>query len=461
MRFTLPIKALVLFFTIAVLGFLAIAYPGKQIARLQTKKDVIEKLYGDANYLSAAYKINEGNLSQAQLETMAYASHTDIWVVSPTGNVIACTGTQDVPEIIPNFTLAKSDGGYYMTGDFFGSYEGNMISVYSALQMNVSADGYVFLHYPMNNVERDAEMKIWLAYGIYALLILLILLGMLFLQIVVTSPLSKLERAAKEYANHNLSYPVPVHSKDEIGSLAVHLEELARQLQSSGEDQHQFLANISHDFRSPLTSIRGYLVAIQDGTIPPELYDKYLNIIIKETDRLTKLANGLLDMTQLENGLMLKKTTFDINELIREVCLTLGQRVTEKNMTFELIFEEEACFVKADRPRIQQVIHNLADNAIKFSNVGSSVDISTQLHGDKVFISVTDHGIGIEKENISKIWERFYKTDISRGRDKTGTGLGLSIVREIIQAHKENIDVISTKGIGTKFIFTLPLADES
>ena len=114
--------------------------------------------------------------------------------------------------------------------------------------------------------------------------------------------------------------------------------------------------------------------------------------------------------------------------------------------------------VHADRSRIQQVIYNLVDNAIKFSNLDSTVDIATHLHGDKVFVSVTDHGVGIEKENLNKIWERFYKTDASRGKDKKGTGLGLAIVREIIQAHKENIDVISTPGVGTEFIFKLPAA---
>ena len=112
----------------------------------------------------------------------------------------------------------------------------------------------------------------------------------------------------------------------------------------------------------------------------------------------------------------------------------------------------------ADKYRISQVIYNLTDNAIKFSNNNSSIDISTTLRGDRVFISVRDHGIGIEKEELNKIWERFYKSDASRGKDKKRSGLGLSIVREIIQAHKENIDVISTPDVGTEFIFTLPAA---
>ena len=244
-------------------------------------------------------------------------------------------------------------------------------------------------------------------------------------------------------------------NRDEIGDLAKASEEIARQLNSAGDDQHRFLANISHDFRSPLTSIRGYIAAMQDGTIPAEMQGRYFDIVLNETDRLTKLANGLLDITQVEKGFILERSAFDINDLIRDVLPTFEGDVAEKEIEFNVTFEEEHCLVNADRTRIQQVLYNLIDNAIKFSGPRSSIDISTTLHGDRVHVSVRDHGIGISRENLPKIWDRFYKTDTSRGRDKKGTGLGLSIVREIIQAHRENIDVISTPGIGTEFIFTL------
>ena len=154
--------------------------------------------------------------------------------------------------------------------------------------------------------------------------------------------------------------------------------------------------------------------------------------------------------------MILDRSDFDLNQLIREVLLSFEGRVEEKRIVFNVTFEEESCYVNADRARIQQVIYNLVDNAIKFSEYDSAIDLSTSLHGDKVLTSVADHGVGIEKENLPKIWDRFYKTDSSRGKDKKGTGLGLSIVREIIQAHRENIDVISTPGVGTEFIFSLP-----
>ena len=268
-------------------------------------------------------------------------------------------------------------------------------------------------------------------------------------------PIRQVRTSLQQYVNGNLTYPNPVKNRDEIGDLANAAEEIARQLNFAGDDQHRFLANISHDFRSPLTSIRGYIAAMQDGTIPTEMQGRYFDIVMNETDRLTKLANSLLDITQVEKGFILERSAFDINDLIRDVLPTFEGDVAEKEIEFNVTFEEEHCLVNADRARIQQVLYNLIDNAIKFSGPRSSIDISTTLRGDRVHVSVRDHGIGISRENLPKIWDRFYKTDTSRGRDKKGTGLGLSIVREIIQAHRENIDVISTPDIGTEFIFTL------
>ena len=152
--------------------------------------------------------------------------------------------------------------------------------------------------------------------------------------------------------------------------------------------------------------------------------------------------------------------SFDINYIIRMTALTFEGICREKHISIELILSGKTLFVTADMEKIQQVIYNLTDNAIKFSHPDSSITIETTEKNDKVFISVKDSGIGIPNDSLKKIWERFYKTDVSRGKDKRGTGLGLAIVREIIQAHDENINVISTEGVGTEFIFTLSVTKE-
>ena len=192
-----------------------------------------------------------------------------------------------------------------------------------------------------------------------------------------------------------------------------------------------------------------------------EMQDKYLNIILFETERLNKLTQSMLELNKYgARGSMLDISSFDINNTIKLVAQSFEGICQEKKISFELILTGQTSFVSADISKIQQVLYNLIDNAIKFSHPDSTITVETTEKNEKVFISVKDTGIGIPKDCIKKIWERFYKTDLSRGKDKRGTGLGLAIVKDIISAHNENINVISTEGVGTEFIFTLPLTAE-
>ena len=272
-------------------------------------------------------------------------------------------------------------------------------------------------------------------------------------------PVRKIAEGAGEFAAGNMDHRIQVSSDDEVGYLANSLNDMARQLQSADESQKKFIANISHDFRSPLTSIRGYLQAMADGVIPPESYDKYFNIVIGETERLTNLTQSMLSLNSLDEArLGLELSDFDLVRTVRSVCETFEGVCQKKGITFDLIFGAPVITVRADLGRIGQALHNLIDNAIKFSYENGVIRIRLQEVGDKVSVSVRDFGCGIEKDDLGKIWTRFYKSDASRGKDKKGTGLGLSITREIIAAHGETIDVTSTPGSGTEFIFRLPLA---
>jgi len=198
-----------------------------------------------------------------------------------------------------------------------------------------------------------------------------------------------------------------------------------------------------------------------DGTIPPEMHEKYLNTVLNETDRLTKLTNSLLTLNNLNtSGMMLDLSNFDINQVIRDLAASFEGSCRSKNLSIALSLTGEEMIVRADSERIKQVLYNLVDNAIKFSSPDSEIKIETTLRKNKLFISVKDSGIGIPKDDLGLIWNRFYKSDSSRGKDKRGTGLGLSIVKEIINAHNENINVISTEGEGSEFIFSLPIIEE-
>ena len=271
-------------------------------------------------------------------------------------------------------------------------------------------------------------------------------------------PLQKITEGANEYAAGNLEYRIDLNTRDEMGYLAGTLNYMSGELNKLEEYQRNFIANVSHDFRSPLTSIKGYLEAIIDGTIPPEMYEKYLTRVISETERLTKLTQGMLTLNSLDSKGYLSRSSFDINRVIKDTAASFEGTCGKKNINFELTFSDNIQMVYADLGKIQQVLYNLIDNAIKFSHQDSTIYIQTRIKNEKIFVSVKDTGIGIPKDSVQKVFDRFYKSDLSRGKDKKGTGLGLAIVKEIIQAHGENIDVVSTEGVGSEFIFSLPLA---
>ena len=291
-----------------------------------------------------------------------------------------------------------------------------------------------------------------------AILLILSLIILLVFTKTVYFPLQKITEGANEYAAGNLEYRIDLNTRDEMGYLAGTLNYMSGELNKLEEYQRNFIANVSHDFRSPLTSIKGYLEAIIDGTIPPEMYEKYLTRVISETERLTKLTQGMLTLNSLDSKGYLSRSSFDINRVIKDTAASFEGTCEKKNINFELTFSDSMQMVYADLGKIQQVLYNLIDNAIKFSHQDSTIYIQTRIKNEKIFVSVKDTGIGIPKDSVQKVFDRFYKSDLSRGKDKKGTGLGLAIVKEIIQAHGENIDVVSTEGVGSEFIFSLPLA---
>lgn len=332
------------------------------------------------------------------------------------------------------------------------------LSVSHPISYNMSVRGYIVAikyHKTIYNTADSCNIALW-PYVLF--LSTFIILIYVLLYYMLCKPLNNTIKAAREYSNHNYQYDYSTPSLDEFKELHDTLICMASDLNNLEEYQKTFISNISHDFRSPLTSIRGYAEAMIDGTIPPELHEKYINIILFETERLTKLTGNLLTLGNLDNRAFgIDIAEFDINGIIKQISLSFEGTCTKKQIKIKLIFDEPETIVTADIGKIQQVLYNLTDNAIKFSKPSSTIQISTIVKNDKVFVSVKDNGIGIPKDSLNKIWERFYKTDLSRGKDKKGTGLGLSIVKDIINAHGENINVTSTVDVGTEFTFTLPL----
>lgn len=470
MKRTLYPKLLTGYLLYGAIGFLIVAtFTYHMIFQYLEKKDA-SSLYRESALISSNYAQSYFNRSMTleeltrQLETLSAYLSSEIWIVDTRGRIILNTAQADAAQneqTIPGFDITDFGNRYYQTGTFYDSFTYEVLSVCSPITVNYKVRGYVIIHKPTGTLVTYANSLTQIAYQTLAILFVAAFIVLALFTYVVYIPILKITKGADKYAAGNFEAKINVHSNDEIGYLAASLNYMANELNTLEEDQRKFVSNVSHDFRSPLTSIKGYVEAMLDGTIPVEMQDKYLNIILFETERLNKLTKSLLELNKYgTHGIMLDIRDFDINYTIRMTVQTFEGICKEKLISFNLILTGEKLYVSGDMSKIQQVLYNLVDNAVKFSQPDSAITVETTEKNDKIFISVKDTGIGIPKDSIKKIWERFYKTDLSRGKDKKGTGLGLSIVKEIISAHGENINVISTEGVGTEFIFTLPLAKE-
>lgn len=453
----------------AVLGFLLVASLVEWAFQQKAQSTEATRLYKEALAITSNYAEDyyRNRLTQEELETQmrVLSSYTEgeIWIVDRKGIVLIGNEEKGENDEIPGFRISDFGTKYYCVGNFYGCFDQTMLTVFAPITVDYQVRGYVMIHKELHQIYQDADHFLNMS---YMALITLLLFSIAFLIMYLWHTYRRIwlmNRVAHKYMEGNFASMMEDTSEDELGFLSASFNYMANELNTLEEDQRKFVSNISHDFRSPLTSIKGYVEAILDGTIPVEMQDKYLNIIITETERLTKLTSGLIELNQYggHGKTILDKTDFDINAVIRQTAATFEGACNAKRIVLELVLTGEELFVHADESKVQQIIYNLTDNAIKFSHNDSSIRIETHVKNEKVFVSVKDSGIGIPKESIGKIWERFYKTDLSRGKDKKGTGIGLAIVKEIIQAHGENINVISTEGVGTEFIFTLPFVDDA
>lgn len=455
----------------AVIGFLLVASLVEWMFQQKAQSVEATRLYKEAlaitsNYAEDYYRnrLTRTDL-EAQLKVLSEYTESEIWVVDRKGSVlIGMEQTENGEEQeIPGFRISDFGTRYYEMGTFYGCFDEAVLTVFAPITIDYQVRGYVMLHKSIAQIYSDADHFLNLS---YVALITLLMLGIVLLAGYLWNTYRRIwmmNRVAHKYMEGNVTQVMDDEIEDELGFLAASFNYMANELNTLEEDQRKFVSNISHDFRSPLTSIRGYVEAMLDGTIPVEMQEKYLHIIVTETERLTKLTSGLIELNQYggHGKTILDKSNFDINEVIRQTAATFEGACNAKHIMLELVLMGDELMVNADKSKIQQIIYNLTDNAIKFSYDDSTIRIETHIKNEKVFVSVKDSGIGIPKDAIGKIWERFYKTDLSRGKDKKGTGIGLAIVREIIQAHGENINVISTEGVGTEFIFTLPFVDDA
>lgn len=437
------------------------------------QQEAIDQLYNSTftlstNSISRDYFINlingepdeNAKVLQSYISNEQKQSNASFWLTDIDGRIVLSTiptYENKAPYEINEFSPNQWGKQKFLLGNYNNYLQNQSISIIQPILDDYHVIGYLIVH---QNIDEFmyAKTKIMNTVDITLLLIylfsFLILLGV---HIFIYIPLQKITFVATQYSMGDLNHQISINTADELGYLSSSLNKMSCHLKSVSEYQKQFVGNVSHDFRSPLTSINGYINAIADGTIPPELHQKYFDIILYETQRLTNLTKDLLLLNELgSTEVCLSKEKFDLCQMIRNVSLSFEGACNKKDLSINLELSNNSIFVFADYGKIQQVLYNLIDNAIKFTPNNSSITIDTSDNSDKIMVHIKDSGCGISPQHIGKVFERFYKLDSSRGKDKKGTGLGLAIVKEIIQSHDESITVDSIPDVETCFTFSLP-----
>lgn len=303
----------------------------------------------------------------------------------------------------------------------------------------------------------NAVIRIFVSVAVLCLIAGFIMIWILTKRMV--TPLQQMSAAAKRFALGDFSYRVKINSNDELADLGYAFNDMADALDKLENSRRSFVANVSHELKTPMTSIAGFIDGILDGTIPREKQDYYLKIVSDEVRRLSRLVVAMLNMSKMESGdFEMKPKNYNITDQIIHILLTFEQEIEKKNIEVRGLDKVKPCRVLADTDMIYQVVYNLFDNAVKFTNENGYIEVSLKELGDFVQVSIKNSGDGINKTELSRIFERFYKVDKSRSLDAKGAGLGLYIVKMMVEMHGGRIYAKSDSASEAEFVFTLPKA---
>ena len=366
MKSTLYLKFIIVYF---IFGFLSLFTVGALTAGLFTaplNHAISSNLYKEANMVANDYlpdyfseQISLYNV-HTQLDGMQTHLDAAIWFVDRQGKLITSAESDSYPLApyqISDFNPAEIGSSRYAIGDYHGYFSEDVITVIAPVNYEYSPKGYLLIHKDLSDSEYMESLFLQTILITVVVIYILSFMILLAFRFFVYHPLSKITEAARQYASGNLDYEIPVNTEDEMGYLSASLNYMSSQLRDMEDYQKKFVANVSHDFRSPLTSIKGYVEAMTDGTIPPELHEKYLKIILFETERLTDLTQDLLTLNEFDTKhLLLNRERFDIHEMIKNVAASFEGRCTEKKISIELVLATKHLETMADKRKIQQVL---------------------------------------------------------------------------------------------------------
>ena len=301
-------------------------------------------------------------------------------------------------------------------------------------------NGSIIIETPLSEIDAMLN-KIYLIIWVFVIIALIILSIVIYTvcKKFIIDPIESLNEASQKIAKGDVGERVNINSNDELGELAASFNFMAEAIEKVETNRREFISNVSHELRSPMTSIRGFIAGILDGIIPPDKEHFYLQKVYEETERLTRLITDLLDISAMQTGkLKFNFSKVDINEIIKTSAVNLEPKILNKKLHVSITLEGDYLYVKADRDKLIQVCTNLIDNSVKYCTEGGNIEIMTKSKGNKVVVVIYNDGVPLEEDTLRHIWERFYKADKSR-TNKESTGLGLSIVRNIILNHEEEV----------------------
>ena len=433
------------------------------ISSLQQDADVVTNL-------AESYCV-EGNLHNRDfllnLDVISQVTGTDIVLCDSSGYVILCSDAQSGCshqglQLNQDYRQKVIDNnGDTVTGVIQGLYTDQRHVVFKPIVSNSQTTGIVIVSTPLDFTTQilNRISNIFITAALFV-----VLLSVLAVSIYArreSRPLRDMARTATAFGHGNLEARVKVEDdySEEVAELALAFNNMASSLQKSEYKRQEFVANVSHELKTPMTTISGYVDGILDGTIPPEKRAYYLQIVSDETKRLSRLVRSMLDISQLqqEQGIPEeKKMHFDLEESLGQVLITFEKKINDKNLDVEVDMPDHPVYTMANRDYITQVIYNLIDNAVKFCPPGGTLGVRIREGGSKAYVSVSNDGETIPPEELPLVFDRFHKLDKSRSQNRDSWGLGLYIVKTIVCSHGENISVSSKDG-KTEFTFTMPL----
>ncbi len=426
-------------------------YHSTKLSNLEKQMGIIENSIN--NYLNQ----QDGSYSQLKeiIKMACISTNTEAIITDRLGYVYLVNGEdyQDLMYSKIKLNTESLSSNIEFKKEVFKVDNASIKGYVKAIYEDGEIDGYMIM-LMQNESERNFNMFIIWITVIIEIIISAIVIKIVTNQIIIR-PINNINNVAKRLAKGEVEKRVVVNCNNEIGELAESFNMMAECLEKSDTKRREFISNVSHELRSPITSIKGFIGGILDGVIPRDRENYYLKIVYDEIDRLARLVNDLLDMSAMESGKFnLAITEFDINQVISLCILNLEHKIQEKGLNVKATFYNNRAYVLGDRDRIIQVVTNIIENSIKYSNDDGEIKIDVYSKGEKIYVDIFNSGECIEEKELNKIWDRFYKSDKSR-TNKLSTGLGLPIVRSILSQHNEDIWVKNIEGKGVSFIFTL------